>query len=206
MADKKIILERKYIDLDTSYENVLEWAEEGHTLVFLSKPELFLELSAEQVKALPQRTRTSYNLAKNDFKNQSKAYVDPDLEFLNASVEYGSATEQLNVQRDKKFNKEIKWVRPEQIKDYSRNGWNIVKDDMNSQRGLRDGGYHMVGKKELILMEIDKAKYAAIEKKKQERHTQLFEKNAEDMKRVAHSMNAVGTFETSTEDISIPLS
>jgi hypothetical protein len=205
MSDKEIKLERKYIDVDTTYENVLEWAEEGHTLVFLSKPELFLELSAAQVKELPTKTKTSYNMAKNDFKNQTKAFIDPDLEFLSASVEYGSATEQLNVVRDPKSTKEIKWVRPEQIKDYSRNGWNIVKDDMESQRGLRDSGYHMIGKKELILMEISKVKFAALEKKKQERHTQLFDQNAEDMKRVAHSMNAVGTFETSTEDINIPL-
>lgn len=205
MADIKIIKERKYIDLDTTYENVLEWAEEGHTLVFLSKPELFLELSLEQVKALPQRTKTSYNLAKADFKTQSNSFTDESLEFLSASVEYGSATEQLNVSRDKKFTNELKWVRPEQIKDYSRNGWNIVKDDLESQRGLRDGGYHMIGKKELILMEIDKKKFAAIEKKKQERGTQLLEANAEEMKQVAHSMGAKGSFETSEEDINIPL-
>ena len=206
MAENKVKLERKYIDLDTTYENVLEWAEEGHTLVFLSKPELFLELTSEQVKSLPQRTKTSYNLAKADWKTQCKAQTEPDLEFLQASVEYGSATEQLNVTRDPSYNKELKWVRPEQIKEYCRNGWNVVQEELGSQRGLRDGGYHMVGKKELILLEIDKKKYAALKKIKDERHTQLFEANAEEMKRAAHSMNAVGTFETSHEDINIPLS
>ena len=150
MSDKKIVKERKYIDLDTTYENVLEWAEEGHTLVFLSKPELFLELSAEQVKSLPQKTKTSYNLAKADWKTQCKAFTAPELEFLEASIEYGSATEQLDVKRDARFNKELKWVRPEQIREYSRNGWGVVKDELESQRGIRDGGYHMVSYVSLI--------------------------------------------------------
>ena len=207
MSDKKIIKERKYIDLDTTYENVLEWAEEGHTLVFLSKPELFLELSTEQVKPLPQRVRTSYNLAKADFKTQSKSFTDPGLEFLSASTEYGNATSQLKVEGADTKHKSLKWVRAENIKTYARNGWKVTdQEDLETQRGLRDGGYHMVGKKELILMEIDKKKFLAMEKLKQERHTLLFDQNEEDMKRVAHSMNAIGTFETSHEDISIPLS
>lgn len=206
MADRKIIKERKYVDLDTTYENVLEWAEEGHMLVFLSRPELFLDLTDDEVKALPQRIRTSYNLAKADFKTQSKAFVDPDLEFLSASVEYGSPTEQLAVDQSTLKDKKIKWVRPEQIKDYGRKGWSVVKDDMESQRGLRDGGYHMVGKKELILLEIPIKRYKENEAKRHARGAQMLEANAEDMKRAAHEMNAVGTFETSEEDINIPLS
>jgi len=206
MADIKIIKERKYIDLDTTYENVLEWDEEGHTLVFLSKPELFLELSDEQVKSLLPRTKTSYNLAKADWKTQIKLFVDPDLEFLNASVEYGSATEQLAVDQTSLKGKKLKWVRPEQIKKYGGQGWSVVKDDLDSQRGLRDGGYHMVGKKELILLEIPIKRYNANEALRNERGAQMLEANSEEMKRAAHSMGAKGTFETSEEDINIPLS
>jgi len=199
-------LERKYIDVDTTYENVLQWSKEGHTLVFLSQPELFKDLTEEEVKGLNSKHQTSYRLAKADWKTQSKAFVDPDLEFLTATVEYGSATEQLNVNNHRKGFKP-KWFRPEQIKEASRNGWSIVKtDDMESQRGLREDGYHMVGKKELILMEISEKKYNEIDKMKQERHTQLFDANAEEMRRTAHSMGAVGTFETSSEEINIPLS
>jgi hypothetical protein len=205
MSEIKIVKERKYIDLDTSYENVLEWGEEGHTLVFLSKPELFLDLSSDQVKSLPERVKTSYNLAKADYKTQSKAFTDPELEFLSPSVEFGSSTDQLNVRKDAKYGKELKWVRPENIQEYARKGWNITKADLDSQRGLRVGDYHMVGKKELILMEIDNKKFKALEKEKQERSALLFTQNEEDMKRVAHSMNATGTFETSTEEINIPL-
>lgn len=206
MADTKIIRERKYIDVDTTYENVLEWAEEGHTLVFLSKPELFLELSPAQVKDLPAKVKTSYSLAKADFKTQNKAFTDPILELATASFDYGSATDQLTVMQDPNSKFKIKWFRQDQLKDKYREGWSVVTDELESQRGLRDTGYHMIGKKELILMQMDKKKYAALEKMKQDRHTQLFEKNAEDMKRVAHSMNAVGTFDTSEEDINIPLS
>jgi hypothetical protein len=203
MADKKIIIGRKYIDLDTSYENVLEWAEEGHTMVFLSKPELFMELNPEQVKALPQRVKTSYRLALADFKTQSKAFTDPDLEFLSASVEYGSPTEQLAAPVTK--GKEYKWARPENIKKYGREGWGVVKDEAATQRGLRDGDYHMVGKKELVLIEISTKRFKEIEAKRHERGAQMLEVNAEDMKRSARDMNAVGTFETSEEDINIPL-
>jgi hypothetical protein len=206
MADTKIKLERKYIDLDTPYVNVVEWAEEGHTLVFLSKPELFLELTPEQVKDLPQRVKTSYNLAKGDWKTQTKAVVDPDLEFLNASIEYGSATEQLAVDQTKIKGKKIKWIRPEQVKEFARKGWGVVKENLDSQRGLREEGYHMVGKRELILVEIDEKRYAANEKQKQALHTQLFEANADEMKQTALSMGAKGSFETSSENINIPLS
>jgi hypothetical protein len=205
MADKKIIIGRKYIDLDTSYENVLEWAEEGHTMVFLSKPELFMELTPEQVKALPQRVKTSYRLALADFKTQTKSFTDPELEFLSASVEYGSPTEQLNVDQTGVKGKKIKWVRPEQIKDYGRRGWSVVKTDMDSQRGLRDGNYHMVGKKELILLEIPIKRYNENAAKRNERGAQMLEANAEEMKRSAREMNAIGSFETSEEDINIPL-
>lgn len=205
MADKKIQLERKYIDLDTSYTNVVEWAEEGHTLVFLSKPELFLELSKDEVASLPQRVKTSYNLAKADWKTQSKAFTDPELEFLSPSIEYGSPTEQLNVDQSNLKGKKIKWIRPEQIQTYARKGWGVVKSDMDSQRGLRDGGYHMVGKKELILVEIDMKRYNENEAKRHERGALMLEANAEEMKRAAHEMGAKGTFETSEEDINIPL-
>jgi hypothetical protein len=63
----------------------------------------------------------------------------------------------------------------------------------------------MVGKKELILLEISTKRYNENAAKRNERGAQMLEANAEEMKRTAHSMNAIGSFETSEEDINIPL-
>ena len=202
---KTIKIERKYIDVDTTYANVLQWDKEGHRLVFLSEPDLFINLTEAQTEPLSASTKTSYRLAKADFKTNNKSFTNSSIEALNNGIEYGTATEKLNVTRDPKSKNELKWIRPEQIREFNAKGWNVVTSKMESQRGLRDTGYHSVGKNELILMEISKVKYAALEEVKQKNRTQLFEHQAETIQEQATMAGVNASYQTSSEDIRIPL-
>jgi hypothetical protein len=155
-------VERKYIDVDTSYANVLKYDKEGHTLVFLSKPELFLVLSLDQLNELSASTRKIYKFAKSDYDKSKGMFKDDLLSLIGAEEVYGTAADQLEVELDGSEDYVLKWVSPTKVRNQIVTGWVVVTDEVKSQRGLRVEGYHMIGKNELVLMKTSKENYAKL--------------------------------------------
>lgn len=182
---KEVKVERKYVDVDTNYKDVLQWDKDGHNLVFVSEVKTFKILTTEQLKELSERVKKAYRFSKEDYNKKQGMFKDDLLGLLDAGMVYGSPTEQLNIELDGTEDFVVQWVAADKVKSQMVHGWGIVTDELKTQRGLRAEGYHAIGKNELILMKTSKENAKRLKADRNRLHNQLIDIQKDNLKEAA---------------------
>jgi len=154
--------------LDTSVVNVVKWASEGREL-FFEDGENFLELSTEAYKALPQRTKTRYDVAKNiTLGNDVIGTVTNDIKGFELPFEVRpeNPTSQLAVVGTSE-EYDYHWSRPDKFEKHSREGWVVDHDPSVRTKYDESCSYKTVGgQKHPELLLLKRPKTLGVEKKR----------------------------------------
>ena len=169
LQGKKIVVR----GLDTTEEQILQWDQEGYTLVFDTTGQEFRSLREETVQKLSRWNADRYRVSAEIWEEAKKR--DPVREVLDG-IEFGpnrgTATDRLKVER-RNPNYVYWWEVPERVYDKVAQGWEVVQG--SGERTIHSDGsrIHRIGKKgeeETILLRLPKEVWQKRQREKVERY------------------------------------
>ena len=163
------------ITKDVSFEDVLQYDQDGVTLVW--DVDSFLELGEGDLRKLKKATRDRYSIFRELAEEQKgrKAGDEAVVAGITVAPDVGRATSKLDV-RGKNPTMDYRWERPDMVNVRLEQGYRVAKG-VRTLRGADDKGIHRIGSSgqdELILLEVPKDVKASMKADRRRRRERAF--------------------------------